>query len=139
MGSRFSNFLLQTLLVLFRKRPKKNRRLLVIGTTSQRTILKQMGLMTDGEVGVPPVSSLQELNQILISVKAFDDSTRQRILKEIQERTNTIDVKVGIKTILSTLETCVQRDLQDMDESADNFIDLLSDHITENNPYEPRS
>jgi vesicle-fusing ATPase len=136
MGARFSNFLLQTLLVLFRKRPKKSRRLLVIGTTSERTILKQMGLVTDGEIAVPAVSGLDELNQILLSVKAFDDVTRERAVRDLQERTQTRDVKVGIKTILSTLETCVQRD-QDIDEAANNFIDLLSEHIAENVPAEP--
>jgi len=45
LGNRFSNQVLQTLLVLFRQNPPKNHRLLIIGTTSKRQVLEEMGLL----------------------------------------------------------------------------------------------
>jgi len=44
IGPRFSNTVLQALLVLFKKRPPHNRKLLIIGTTSNYSILKKNGI-----------------------------------------------------------------------------------------------
>ena len=132
MGSRFSNAVLQTLLVLFRKRPPKDRRLLVIGTTSERSVLQQMDVLNtfDAEIPVPTVSNLKDLDAILKSVNAFNDTARHHILQEIQNRTASHDVKVGIKKILSILETSRQDD-----DVSNRFIDLLSYSIVESIGY----
>ena len=42
IGPRFSNTILQTLLVLVKKRPPEDKKLLIIGTTSMRGILKDL-------------------------------------------------------------------------------------------------
>jgi vesicle-fusing ATPase len=128
MGARFSNAILQTLLVLFRKRPPKGRRLLIIGTTSERTVLRQMDVINafDAEIPVPTVSSLKELNEILKEVKIFEDQTRRGVLAELEGITRTKDVKVGIKKILTVLETSRQ------DEDVPRrFMDLMSNGIAE--------
>ena len=129
MGARFSNAILQTLLVLFRKRPPKSRRLLIIATTSERSVLRQMDVINafDAEIPVPTVANLRDLNEILRSVKAFDDQTRHALLKEIESITKTKDVKVGIKRILSILETSQQDE-----DAARRFVDLLASSIAEN-------
>ncbi|EEP82378.1 vesicular-fusion protein SEC18 [Uncinocarpus reesii 1704] len=43
IGPRFSNSVLQTVMVLLRKQPPKGRRLLILATTTERSILKQLG------------------------------------------------------------------------------------------------
>jgi vesicle-fusing ATPase len=128
MGARFSNAILQTLLVLFRKRPPKSRRLLIIGTTSERTVLRQMDVINafDAEIPVPTVASLKELNEILKSVKIFDDEIRQAVLAELETITRSKEVKVGIKRILTILETSRQDE-----DVARRFIDLMSNSIAE--------
>lgn len=128
MGARFSNAVLQTLLVLFHKRPPKSRRLLVIGTTSERSVLKQMDVLNtfDAEIPVPTVSSLKDLDEILKSVNPFSDKERHHVISEIESITASKDVKVGIKKILSILETS----RQDEDVST-RFVDLLSNSIAE--------
>ena len=126
IGPRFSNSILQTLLVLLRKRPPKNRRLLIIGTTSERSILKQMDFMNsfDAEIPVPTVPSLRELDEILKSVNVFDSQTRKVVLQELESMNPTGEVKVGIKRILSILETSMQ------DEDAPGrFVSLLVEGI----------
>jgi len=128
MGARFSNAILQTLLVLCRKRPPKSRRLLIIATTSERSVLQQMDVINvfDAEIPVPTVTNLRDLNEILKSVKAFDDKARQGILEELESITNSKEVKVGIKKILSILETSRQDE-----NSARRFVDLLADSIAD--------
>ena len=126
MGARFSNAVLQTLLVLLRKRPPKNRRLLIIATTSERTILRQMNFMNsfDGEIGVPTVPGLFELDEILKSVNVFDNQTRKSIVQELENMNPTGEVKVGIKRILSILETSLQDE-----DAAGRFVSLLVEGI----------
>jgi len=128
MGARFSNAILQTLLVLFRKRPPKSRRLLIIGTTSERTVLRQMDVITafDAEIPVPTVASLKELSEILNSVEIFDNATRRSVLDELETITRSRDVKVGIKKILTILETSRQDE-----DVARRFVDLMSNSIAE--------
>jgi vesicle-fusing ATPase len=133
MGARFSNQLLQTLVVLFRKRAPKNRRLLVIATTSERTIMKQMGVITDAEIAVPAVSRLDDLDAILKSTNTFDDPTRTAILQNIYKRTGTEEVKVGIKNILNILDTSQAEE----ENAASIFVELLSDQIVENTYVPP--
>ena len=126
MGARFSNAVLQTLLVLFRKRPPKSRRLLIIGTTSERTILRQMDVLKsfDAEIPVPTVATLKDLDEILRAVNAFDEKTSLAVLRELEGITTSREVKVGIKTILSILETSRQDE-----DVASRFVDLMSDSI----------
>ena len=128
MGARFSNAILQTLLVLFRKRPPKSRRLLIIGTTSERTVLQQMDVINsfDAEIPVPTVPHLRDLGEILKSVNAFDDQTRHSVLQELESMTNSMEVKVGIKKILSILETSRQDE-----DVARRFVDLMTNSVTE--------
>lgn len=128
MGARFSNAILQTLLVLFRKRPPKSRRLLIIGTTSERTVLRQMDIINsfDAEIPVPTVPNLRDLGEILGSVNAFDDKTRHSVLQELQSITNSTEVKVGIKKILSILETSRQDE-----DVARRFVDLMANSVAD--------
>lgn len=47
IGSRFSNLLLQALLILIKKKPANpERKLMIIGTTSQRDVLEQLELVS---------------------------------------------------------------------------------------------
>ena len=46
VGPRYSNSVLQTLKLLFKRPPPKGRKLLIIATTTYREILDQLGLLT---------------------------------------------------------------------------------------------
>lgn len=120
--------MIQTLLVLFRKRPPKQRRLLVIGTTSHRSTLRQMDVVDafDAEIPVPTVSKLKDLDEILKATQTFDDSVRKNIIQEIESITGRQEIDVGIKNILTLLETSSQ----DEDRSG-RFIDLLASSIAQ--------
>ena len=67
IGPRFSNVVLQTLLVLLKKRPPKDRRLLIIATTNQRSVLEQMDMRDafNADIYVPNVTSLNQVHHII--------------------------------------------------------------------------
>jgi len=68
IGPRFSNTVLQALLVLIKKKPPNaQRKLLVIGTTSMRDILSELEVLScfNTVMRVPNVFTAQEVTTIL--------------------------------------------------------------------------
>ncbi|KAI5797631.1 P-loop containing nucleoside triphosphate hydrolase protein [Geopyxis carbonaria] len=110
IGPRFSNAVLQTLVVLLRKPPPKGRRLLILATTTERSVLDQLDLLHnfDAEIAVPNVSTHTELSLIMRELQAFTAHEEQAALAEIAEATRTTDLNVGIKKILMAVETARQ-------------------------------
>ena len=110
IGPRFSNAVLQAVLVLLRKQPPMGRRLLIIATTTNRSILSQMDCLSafDSEIGVPNVGTQQELAHILREVNAFSEQEQQRALHELADMSRTRQLGVGIKKIIMATETAKQ-------------------------------
>eukprot|EP00026_Physarum_polycephalum_P002703 Phypoly_transcript_02711.p1 GENE.Phypoly_transcript_02711~~Phypoly_transcript_02711.p1 ORF type:complete len:742 (+),score=148.22 Phypoly_transcript_02711:238-2463(+) len=73
IGPRFSNAILQTLLVLFKRLPPKGRKLLVVGTTSNEDVLRQMEFMEcfSTTQRVPVITTREEFKKALIGLELF--------------------------------------------------------------------
>jgi len=118
MGARFSNAVLQTLLVLFNRRPPKDRRLLIIATSSLRSILTDLGLSEtfDSEMRVPPISSLRALEHVVQEVELFPSEQEQRrAIRMLAEAGFGSDrdglssrLQIGVKKLLSIIEMARQ-------------------------------
>jgi vesicle-fusing ATPase len=67
IGPRFSNSVLQTLLVLLKKPPPKDRKLLILGTTSQKHVLEQMDMMEgfNSDIYVPNITAYPSVGIVL--------------------------------------------------------------------------
>lgn len=121
LGSRFSNPVLQTLLVLIARKPPKDKRLLIIATTSLRPLLTELGLsdVFDSELRVPPISNLSSLERILREVQLFSSENElgqtMRVLVDAgfavdvdAEQDAALHLQVGIKKLLSIVEMARQ-------------------------------
>jgi vesicle-fusing ATPase len=119
MGAKFSNAVLQSLMVLFGRRPPKGRRLLIIATSSMRSILGDLGLgeVFDSELRIPPITSLRALEYVITEVELFESSQeRQAAMRLMLEAgfgdrgTNGLDSKlqIGVKKLLSVIEMARQ-------------------------------
>ena len=108
IGPRFSNGVLQALMVLLKKEPPRGRRLLVLATTGERSVMQQLDLFTafDSDIAVPNVSGHAELSHILEQSGVFQDPARA--ISEFSELTRSDSVGVGIKKILLGIETAKQ-------------------------------
>jgi vesicle-fusing ATPase len=93
--------------VLIGKQPPKDRRLLIFATTTARSVLQQLDLFSrfDYEIPVPNVGTQAELAHILQHSGVFSEQDQNRAIREIEETTGTRDIQVGVKTILTTIET----------------------------------
>jgi len=72
IGPRFSNAVLQTLLVLLKKNPPEGRRLFVIGTTSLGHVMQEMDVAATFNVALHvPCLTKEEMKSVLGQLGAF--------------------------------------------------------------------
>lgn len=134
IGPRFSNTVLQTLLVLLAKRPPKDRRLLIIATSSLRPVLTDLGISEafDSEMRVPPISSLRAVVHVLDELEIFPNETeRAQLINMMQqaglgkmdarEDDTSSRLNIGVKKLLSIAEMA----RQEPDETAERLTQSL--------------
>ncbi|WVQ83903.1 hypothetical protein IAT38_006047 [Cryptococcus sp. DSM 104549] len=115
IGPRFSNGVLQALVVLFGKRPPKGRRLLILATTSNRSILSDMDVLTtfDTDIPISPLTTLKHVDRCLREVQLFaSPEDHQRALGMLQDarfgEEGRPELTVGVKKLLSMSEMARQ-------------------------------
>mmetsp|Transcript_13318 Transcript_13318/g.25262 ORF Transcript_13318/g.25262 Transcript_13318/m.25262 type:complete len:759 (+) Transcript_13318:150-2426(+) len=104
IGPRFSNTVLQTLLVLLKKiPPDEGRKLLVIGTTSVPHLLEDLGLVQAFGVNqsVPLLEEPAQVAEVLQMAAHFSDSEARSVVKNIHK-------PIGIKQLLMVAEMAKQ-------------------------------
>lgn len=131
IGPRFSNGVLQALVVLFGKRPPKDRRLLILATTSHRNILADMDVESafDTDIPVAPITSIEGIDACLREVDLFtrpDEHQRAiDMLRNARFGESGGELAVGVKKLLNITEMA----RQDPDPAAK----LVSSLIRESN------
>ncbi|CAH7687321.1 P-loop containing nucleoside triphosphate hydrolase protein [Phakopsora pachyrhizi] len=123
IGPRFSNGVLQALIVLLGKRPPKDKRLLVLATSSSRSMLQEMGISETfaSEIRVPPIDTLKSLELVISAVKLFPDKqSHQRAISLLEQAGFREEgrLAVGVKKLINISEMC----RQDEDRAADKLV-----------------
>lgn len=121
IGPRFSNVVLQTVMVLMNKKLKKGKKLLVIGTTSCREVIDQLDLLQSFNtvVHVPSVTKHIHLRAILEHNAYFTSKE----LDEIEAKIKGKGLNVSIKKLLSLAEMAMQ--VSEGESKATKFFYLL--------------
>uniref|UniRef100_A0A665WCH0 Vesicle-fusing ATPase n=1 Tax=Echeneis naucrates TaxID=173247 RepID=A0A665WCH0_ECHNA len=122
VGPRFSNLVLQALLVLLKKPPPKGRKLLIIGTTSRKDVLREMEMLDafSTTIHIPNISRGEQLVEALELLGGFQEKERAFIAKAVKDRS----VWIGIKKLLMLIEMAVQ---MDPEYRVSKFLSLLRD------------
>ncbi|GFN82936.1 vesicle-fusing ATPase-like [Plakobranchus ocellatus] len=122
VGPRFSNLVLQALLVLLKKNPPPGHKLLIIGTTSRKDVLQdfEMFPLFKTVAHVSAISTAQQLIMVLDSTGGFSDAELQSIAKKLTGAR----LFIGIKTLLSVIDLAKQ---MQAGERADKFVNLIED------------
>lgn len=121
VGSRFSNAVLQTLLILLRKVPPKPTRLLVIATTSIAELLEDLQLNAAFNV-VLNVSRLQHAKEVGTVLSAYNDRLSS---SEVMSIARSITSPISVKQLLLVLEMA-QAESPDEPLTTDRFLACLS-------------
>ncbi|XP_037664658.1 vesicle-fusing ATPase isoform X2 [Choloepus didactylus] len=108
IGPRFSNLVLQALLVLLKKAPPQGRKLLIIGTTSRKDVLQEMEMLNafSTTIHVPNIATGEQLLEALELLGNFKDKERITIAQQVKEK----KVWIGIKKLLMLIEMSLQMD-----------------------------
>ncbi|KAM8836686.1 vesicle-fusing ATPase-like isoform 1-T1 [Spinachia spinachia] len=122
IGPRFSNLVLQALLVLLKKPPPKGRKLLIIGTTSRKDVLQEMEMLNafSTTIHVPNISRGEQLVEALELLGSFQDLERASIAKAVKGQR----LWIGIKKLLILIEMAIQ---MDPGSRVGKFLSLLND------------
>jgi vesicle-fusing ATPase len=128
IGHRFSNIVLQTLLVLLKKQPPKGRKLLVICTTSRRQVLDEMEMLSTftSVLCVPNVSTCEHLVAVLKETDVFSKNEIETITFTIANRR----LFIGIKKLLAIIELVQYVD--DQRRVSDFLTQLEEENFLEN-------
>lgn len=127
IGPRFSNTILQCLLVLIKKAPKHGRRIFVIGTTSEDRFMEMANVTQAFTVAteVPLVTGASEIYQALsgsmVAGVSFPDSEMKQVANAGRI------TQIGIKNLLLALEIAIQRTIEEGGSSitASTFFESL--------------
>ncbi|CAD7668095.1 unnamed protein product [Nyctereutes procyonoides] len=108
IGPRFSNLVLQALLVLLKKAPPQGRKLLIIGTTSRKDVLQEMEMLNafSTTIHVPNIATGEQLLEALELLGNFKDKERTTISQQVKGK----KVWIGIKKLLMLIEMSLQMD-----------------------------
>ncbi|KAE8575237.1 hypothetical protein XENTR_v10003773 [Xenopus tropicalis] len=108
IGPRFSNLVLQALLVLLKKAPPQGRKLLIIGTTSRKDVLQEMEMLDafSTTIRVPNIVTGEQLMEALELLGGFKDNERSVIAQQVKGK----KVYIGIKKLLMLIEMSMQMD-----------------------------
>ncbi|NXG05512.1 NSF ATPase, partial [Sakesphorus luctuosus] len=106
IGPRFSNLVLQALLVLLKKAPPQGRKLLIIGTTSRKDVLQEMEMLNafSTTIQVPNIATGEQLMEALELLGNFKDKERSTIAQNVKGK----PVWIGIKKLLMLIEMSLQ-------------------------------
>jgi vesicle-fusing ATPase len=93
IGPRFSNVILQTILVLLKRIPPKGRKLLVIGTSSLVGVLESMSLLDAFNVhlNVPKLKPA-DMKQVLKELDVFDPADINNAVTALDEEVCALSV-----------------------------------------------
>ncbi|XP_039596807.1 vesicle-fusing ATPase isoform X1 [Polypterus senegalus] len=125
IGPRFSNLVLQALLVLLKKTPPHGRKLLIIGTTSRKDVLQEMEMLDafSTTIHIPNISTTSHLMEALELLGNFKDQERATIMQHMKGK----QVWIGIKKLLMLIEMSLQ---MDQEYRVTKFLKLLKDEGT---------
>jgi vesicle-fusing ATPase len=107
IGPRFSNVVLQALIVLLRKQPPARHRLLILGTTSlSNDTIKSLGIENafNSSVNVPSVTKGTEVIKILQHLQFFEPQD----LKVLEQKLKSAKLRIGIKHLIALSDAACQ-------------------------------
>lgn len=107
IGPRFSNDILQMLIVNLNKKPPGGRRLLIIGTTSQYSVLKHMSLVENftKTIELKKIKNLEEVKVVFEELEFMLGKERQAVLQQLATFSDGA-VDISIKKLIQVMMNC---------------------------------
>lgn len=123
IGPRFSNDILQMLIVNLNKKPPGGRRLLIIGTTSQYSVLKHMSLVENftKTIEMKKITEISEVRAVFDEMNFMEPQQREQVLDQLS-RYGDGRVEIGIKKLIQVMNNCKYLNA-DVDLAVENILE----------------
>uniref|UniRef100_A0A8R1E4Q8 Vesicle-fusing ATPase n=2 Tax=Caenorhabditis japonica TaxID=281687 RepID=A0A8R1E4Q8_CAEJA len=110
VGPRYSNLVIQALLVLLNSPPPVGHRLLILATSSDRSFLRDMGLMVafGSVIDIPRLSTAAQIMNVIGESNIFSDEQLGAINHKLEELVDGKKFGIGIKHLLELIESARQ-------------------------------
>ncbi|WKX90797.1 hypothetical protein Q1695_009556 [Nippostrongylus brasiliensis] len=108
VGPRFSNLVLQALLVLLNEPPPPNHRLLVLATSSNRSFLRELELINafGHVIDVPVLSTSEHIMHVLHESDVFTPKELEKMAVDLKNLLQQQSYGIGIKRLLGLIDFC---------------------------------
>ncbi|KAK3708978.1 transport between ER and Golgi ATPase protein [Vermiconidia calcicola] len=126
VGPRFSSAVLAAIKGLMDNKPPKSRPLLILATTSERTVLQQLQLHFKAQIAVPNVNTQQELAHIMEASGEFEAQDIPRVMGEIEQTVGSKGIGVGVQQVLLGIQTAMQDE-----DRAGRFVEVMCEGIAD--------
>lgn len=148
IGPRFSNAILQTLMVLIKRLPPPGRKLLIVATTSRPTVLEDLDFADgfDARLNIPNINRMEQIKTVIKSVNAFspeDWSQFDKLSKTMFGENPRI--WIGIKKLIMLIEMASQDQsnkafklLSSLQDACGQSDTLTDEHATASNDVAAR-
>ncbi|XP_063677182.1 vesicle-fusing ATPase-like [Bolinopsis microptera] len=122
IGMRFNMSMVQTIMTLIKNLPPRGKKLMIIATTSNPNLLKDIGLRQHftHTMTVPLVQSSTNLIEIIDTLQVFTKEETEDLKNELKD----VNLRVGIKKLIDICMTAKQAG--DSDTKKATFINLLN-------------
>ncbi|KAF2218598.1 P-loop containing nucleoside triphosphate hydrolase protein [Elsinoe ampelina] len=128
VGPRFSASVLAAIKAFMEDRPPQGRPLLILATTSNLSVLRQLQLAFDAEIPVPCINKHQELAFVMHESGVFDQNEISAVLAEISETTSAGEqLGVGIKPVLTAITTASHSE-----DKLGRFAQIIAEAVSRN-------
>ena len=107
IGPRFSNTILQALIVLMKKKTAKGKKLLIIATTSCKDVLREMQMLPcfNTIIHVPPIKIRDDLMKCIAELNVFDKDETDEIFLRLDPE---FHGEISVKHLISVVEMACQ-------------------------------
>ncbi|CAJ0594500.1 unnamed protein product [Cylicocyclus nassatus] len=108
VGPRFSNLVLQALLVLLNEPPPPEHRLLVLATSSNRSFLRELELINafGHVIDVPLLSTPSHIMHVLQESDVFSHEELEKLNRDLHGLLQNNSYGIGIKRLLGVIDFC---------------------------------
>jgi len=129
VGPRFSNTILQTLLIHLKSQPPENRRLLLVVSTSRMDVIQsfQMKDLFSSQIEAPMINGTTEM---LYCLHEISISLHEQCKELIEQSSNSIStLYIGVKTLIEIVEIVENLDSSERAEEFLGYMQKLTNDI----------
>jgi vesicle-fusing ATPase len=132
IGPRFSTLLVDAVQAVLNREPPQGYSLLILSTSTNESVLNELGFYFDSRIEIPNIMQLVEVVQILREYGEFSERDANRAIQVFQQKTGRREVNVGVKPILKAVDRAKNAHEELGEDTVEAFAEELLKLVAQN-------